>query len=154
MNIVEATLNVVKDEQSEVGFNQALLEEKLKEYFMNKEIAKERNEENKLLLEVIEQEFEKLNGADFSIELPSGEYGKITKKASFKEVLDKDILANKINQVSAQGQSYITKDDLKTPWDFSMLTKQDRITPKMISECTTNETVLKTRVSKVKNPPK
>lgn len=158
MNATENAVKVVKDievlseqEKHEVSTK---LEESIKTYFMNKDIAKERNEENKMLLEDIQAEFDRLNTIEVVIELPDGEYGRIMKKSSFKEVLDKEILALRINEVSNNEQAYITKDDLKTPWDFSMLTKQDRITPKLIAECTENLTTMQTKVSRLKRKPK
>lgn len=152
MKTEESKIEVIKDEeQQQIKLS---LEDAVRKYFMNKEIAKERNEENKMLLEQIVLEFEELNGTELIIELPEGTYGKVFKKAKIKEQLDKEILVERINKESTPQQSYITKDDLKTPWDYSMLTKQERITPKMIAECTISESFLETKVTKVKNKPK
>lgn len=158
MNATENKINVINEVEvmSESEQNETLmkLEEELKEYFINKEILKERSEEIKVLLEQILIKFDNLNVTEMVVELTDGEFGRILKKPSFKEVLDKEILALRINESSSSEQAYITKDDLKTPWDFSMLTKQDRITPKLIAECTENQTTLKTRVSRLKRKPK
>lgn len=129
-------------------------EDAVRQFIMNKEIAKERSEEANLILEKIQEEFESINGHELVIDLPSGEFGRVYRKATIKEVLDKDLLVDKINRNSNNEQSYIAKEDLKTPWDFSMLTKQERITPKMIAECTETQTTLSTKVTKVKRKPK
>lgn len=122
------------------------IEDLVLKYFHNAEIAKERREENKLLKEEIEQYYENMGtDEEIYVPLPSGEFMKIGKRIRIKEKLDKDSLAEHIQ---------ISKDELKTPWDFSMLTKQEKITPKMISDFTQTETDILTRISKAKNKPK
>lgn len=155
MKTEEKTLNVIteKNEQKEIR-NKLTIEDAVKRYFMNKQIITERKNENDLLFEEIEEKFEHLNGTELIVELEDGNYAKIFKKAQIKEKLDKEQLAEKINEHSDEKQSHISKEDLKTPWDFSMLTKQGRITPKMISQCTETETNLKTKTSKLKKKPK
>lgn len=133
------------------------LEIAVRTYFINKAIAKERTEENKMLKEQIENGFEEMNGTELIVELEDGTFAKVFKKASIKEKLDKEMLVLKINDhanVSDKKHKYITKDDLKSVWDFSMLTKQERVTPKMIAECTITDTSLNTSLSKLKNKPK
>lgn len=157
----ETKVAIIKEE----GDNQKLnlsLEDSLRRYFINKEIISERNEENKLLKEKIEQEFDLLEGTEFIIELPSGEFAKVFKKPRVKDVLDKEALANHLA---------IPKDELKTPWDFSKLAEkfleealknkeenpQEQSKKKMsrlIVEYTDTQTDILTKISKVKNKPK
>jgi hypothetical protein len=91
------------------------LEDKILRYFQNKEIEKERKEENKLLFEEIEAFFEGLEDVedDLVLPLPNGEFAVLAKKAYVKDVFDKDSLANEL---------LIAKDELKTPFDYSILT--------------------------------
>ncbi|MFC4768221.1 hypothetical protein [Effusibacillus consociatus] len=121
------------------------IEEKILRYFQNKEIANERKEENKTLFEEIEQFFEELEEEEMVFQLPNGEYGVLTKKATIREVLDKEALAHEL---------LIAKDELKTPFDFSMLTSQGKLTPDMISRHTSTETTIKVKLSKRKKKPK
>jgi len=121
------------------------LESKMLKYFQNKEIAKERAEENKLIFEEIEELFEGTGMDEFVLKLPNGEYAHIHKKPRIREILDKDSLANSLQ---------MSKDELKTPWDFSMLTHQGKLTPKMISEHTETEVKVKVSLSKKKRKPK
>lgn len=157
----ETKVAVIKEQDD----NQQLalsLEDTIRRYFINKEIVSERNEENKLLKEKIEQEFEALEGTELIVELPSGEFAKVFKKPSIKEVLDKDALANHLQ---------IAKDELKTPWDFSKLAEkfleearkmkeknpdaEDQKTfSRLIVEFTETVTEMQTKISKTKNKPK
>lgn len=121
------------------------LEEKMLRYFQNKEIEKERKEENKLLFEEIEQFFEDSEEDDLILQLPNGEYAVLTKKAYIKDMFDKDALAQEL---------LIAKDELKTPFDYSILTAQGKLTPDMISKHTVTETIVKVRLSKRKTKPK
>jgi hypothetical protein len=116
-----------------------LLEEKILKYFQNKEIAKERNEENKLIFEEIESIFEELGDEQVVIPLPSGEEAILSKTAIVKEVLDKDALAQEL---------LVAKDDIKTPFDFSMFTAKGKLTPDMISKHTETVTTIKTKLTK------
>lgn len=123
------------------------LEDKILRYFQNKEIAKERTEENKILFEEIEQFFESIddNDEDLVLQLPNGEYAVLAKKAYVKDNFDKEALAQEIQ---------VAKDELKTPFDFSMFTSKGKITPDMISKHTVTETVVKVRLSKRKTKPR
>ncbi|MBL0385933.1 hypothetical protein JJB07_04645 [Tumebacillus sp. ITR2] len=123
------------------------LEEKILRYFQNKEIEKERKEENKVLFEEIEAFFEGMEDVedDLVLALPNGEYAILAKKAYVKDVFDKDSLANEL---------LIAKDELKTPFDYSILTSQGKLSPDMISKHTTTETIVKIRLSKRKTKPK
>ena len=122
------------------------LEDKILRYFQNKEIERERKEENKLLFEEIEQWFEELDPEeDLVLQLPNGEYAVLAKKAYVKDNFDKDSLANEL---------LIAKDELKTPFDYSILTSQGKLTPDMISKHTTTETIVKVKLSKRKSKPK
>lgn len=124
---------------------QSKIEQRVLKYFQNKEMAKERNEENKLILEEIEQFFEDNGSERVVIQLENGEFGVLDKKSSIKEVLDKDGLAHEIQ---------ISKDELKTPFDFSMLTKQEKLTPALISKYTSTEVKIGMKLGKSKRKPK
>jgi hypothetical protein len=117
------------------------LEQKILKYFQNKEIAKERNEENKLLFEEIEEMYRQLGEEEISIPLPSGENAVLTPKFVEREVLDKDTLADEMQ---------VPKDELKTPFDFCMFTAQGKLTPAMITKHTTIEREVKLRLTKRK----
>lgn len=136
--------NKLSDE-SRVSDGNMAIEEKILRYFQNKEIANERKEENKLLFEEIEQIFEELAEEELVFQLPNGEYALLSKKATIRDVLDKESLANEL---------LIAKDELKTPFDFSMLTSQGKLTPEMISRHTSTHAQVKVRLSKRKTKPR
>jgi hypothetical protein len=122
------------------------LEEKILRYFQNKEIEKERKEENKLLFEEIEAFFEDIEDEDdLVLPLPNGEYAVLSKKAYIRDVFDKDALAQEL---------LIAKDELKTPFDYSILTSQGKLTPDMISKHTETVTDIKVKLAKRKSKPK
>lgn len=117
------------------------MEELVARYFQNKEIAKERNEENKLIFEELESLFEDNETEELVLPLPSGENAILSPSFREKEVLDKDALADEMA---------ISKDDLKTPFDFSMFTSQGKLTPAMITKHTQIEREVKLRITKRK----
>lgn len=122
------------------------MEDKILRYFQNKEIEKERKEENKLLFEEIEQYFQEIDAEeDLVLPLPNGEYAVLSKKAYVRDVFDKEALAQEL---------LIAKDELKTPFDYSILTSQGKLTPDMISKHTQTETNVKIRLSKRKTKPR
>ncbi|MCL6632375.1 MAG: hypothetical protein K6T63_07030 [Alicyclobacillus herbarius] len=117
------------------------LEDLVRRYFQNKEIAKERNEENKLLFEELEQLFQESGEEEIVIPLPSGENAVLSPRFREREVLDKEGLADEMQ---------VSKDELKTPYDFSVFTAQGKMTPAMITRHTTIEREVKLRISKRK----
>lgn len=117
------------------------MEEAVLRYFQNKEIAKERSEENKLLFEELAELFELSGEEEVVIPLPSGENAILSPKFIEKEVLDKDLLAEEMQ---------VPKDELKTPFDFSMFTAQGKLTPAMITKHTTVEREVKMKITKRK----
>lgn len=121
------------------------LEEKVLRYFQNKEIAKERNEENKMLFEELEQLFKDSIDEEIVIPLPNGERAILSPKFREREVLDKDLLAEEMQ---------VPKDELKTPFDFCMFTSQGKLTPDMITKHTTIEREVKLKISKRKQTSK
>jgi hypothetical protein len=122
------------------------LEEKILRYFQNKEIVKERNEENKILFEEIQQAVNELDSDEpLVMQLPNGEYAILGQKATVKDVFDKDALAQEL---------LVAKDELKTPFDYSMFTAQGKLTPDMISKHTTTETRVNVKLSKRKTKPR
>lgn len=136
MSITEKNLTEENAEQ-----NRMKLEDMVLKYFQNKQIAKERNEENKLLFEEIEALFQDSEEEEIIIPLSSGENAVLTPTFREREVLDKDALADEIQ---------VPKDELKTPFDFSMFTSQGKLTPAMITKHTTMEREVKMRISKRK----
>lgn len=117
------------------------LEDKVQRYFQNKEIARERNEENKLLFEELEAMFQKSGEDELIVLLPSGENAVLSPKFSEREVLDKDLLAEEMQ---------VPKDELKTPFDFCMFTSKGKLTPDMITRHTIVEREMKLKISKRK----
>jgi len=129
----------------ETTIEKTRIEQRIEKYFQNKEIAKERNEENKLILEEIQQFFEDNGSEKVVIELQNGEFGVLDRKTTIKDVLDKDALAQEIQ---------VSKDELKTPFDFSMLTKQEKITPALITKFTSTNVQVGMKLGKSKRKPK
>lgn len=121
------------------------LEERVLRYFQNKEIAKEKSEENKLLFEELEELFQGSGEEEITIPLQSGEFAVLTPRFTEKEVLDKDLLADEMQ---------VPKDELKTPFDFCMFTAQGKLTPAMITKYTSIEREVKMKISKRKNTSK
>jgi len=138
------TENEVQDEVKTEEEEQSLhlkIEDKVLRYFQNKEIAKERIEENKLLFEELEELFQGSGEEKITISLPSGENAVLAPQFREKEVLDKDLLADEMQ---------VPKDELKTPFDFSMFTAQGKLTPAMITKYTTTEHEVKMKITKRK----
>ena len=121
------------------------IEEKVLRYFQNKEITKERSEENKLLFEELEELFQGSGEEEIVIVLPSGENAVLSPKFLEKEVLDKDLLADEMQ---------VPKDELKTPFDFCMFTAQGKLTPAMITKHTSIERQIKMKITKRKHTSK
>lgn len=119
--------------------------EKVLRYFQNKEIAKERREENNLIFEELEELFQGSNEEEVIISLPNGENAILAPQFREKEVLDKDLLAEELQ---------VAKDELKTPFDFCMFTAQGKLTPAMITKHTTVEREVKLKISKRKRTSK
>jgi hypothetical protein len=128
-------------QQEEADVVRLKLEEKVLRYFQNKEIAKERNEENKLIYEELAELFAKSGEEEITVSLPSGEYAVLSPRYVEREVLDKDLLADEMQ---------VPKDELKTPFDFSMFTAQGKLTPNMITKHTSIEREAKMKIGKRK----
>ncbi len=129
-----------KSEEEKLEEEQTLrlkIEEKVARYFQNKEIAKERNEENKVLFEELEELFQNSGAEEISVLLPNGENAVLTPKLHEKEVLDKDLLADEMQ---------VPKDELKTPFDFCAFTAKGKLTPAMITKHTTVVREIKMRI--------
>lgn len=140
MSTVEKDLSM---EEAEVA--RLKMEEKVLKYFQNKEIAKERSEENKLIFEELSEMFEQNGEEEIIIPLPSGENAILSARFVEREVLDKDLLAEEMQ---------VPKDELKTPFDFSMFTAQGKLTPAMITKHTSTEREVKMKISKRKRTAK
>lgn len=117
------------------------LDDMVAQYYRNKEIVKERNDENKMLLEEIMAELNKTPEQVLMTLLPSGEVVEITRDTKVREVLDKEGLA---------AEAMVDVSELKTPYDFSALTKNGVITPAMITKHTYTERVTKPKLKKRK----
>jgi len=120
---------------------QAKMEQRILKYFQNKEIARERSEENKLLFEELQELFDELGEDEIAIPLPSGENAVLTATVREREVLDVDTLSYEMQ---------VPKDELKTPFDFCAFTAKGKLTPGMITKHTSIERESKMRVSKRK----
>lgn len=146
MSTVEHDIVQSQEQATEQATEQAeqqrlKMEELVARYFQNKEIAKERNEENKLIFEELEALFEESESEELILPLPNGELAVLSPSFREREVLDKDALADEMA---------VSKDDLKTPFDFSMFTSQGKLTPAMITKYTQTEREMKLRISKRK----
>ncbi|MCL6442938.1 MAG: hypothetical protein K6T83_05695 [Alicyclobacillus sp.] len=117
------------------------MEELVLRYFQNKDIAAERREENRRLVEELEALFEESGMDEFTIALPSGEQAVLSAQYREREVLDKDMLAQEMQ---------VPKDELKTPFDFCVFTAQGKLTPDMITRHTSIEREVKLRISRRK----
>lgn len=97
-------------------------------FWQNKQMIKERQSDNKDILEelqyLLEEETEK---TEWVVSINPDESVSLQRKVQSREVLDKQSLAE---------EALLSVSDLKTPFDFSILTKQDKITPSMISQHT------------------
>lgn len=120
---------------------QAKMEQRILKYFQNKEIARERSEENKQLFEELQELFDELGEDEIAIPLPSGENAVLTATVREREVLDVDTLSSEMQ---------VPKDELKTPFDFCAFTAKGKLTPGMITKHTSIERKSKMRVSKRK----
>ncbi len=142
MSTIEQNLtNHVEEEQN----MRLKVEEKVIRYFQNKEIAKERAEENKLIFEEIEELFQDGGSEEITILLPNGENAVLSPQFREREVLDKGLLADEMQ---------VPKDELKTPFDFCIFTAQGKLTPAMITKHTTIVREVKMKITKRKQTSK
>lgn len=139
------TLDSTEKTMEEQEVSRLQIEERILRYFQNKEIEKERKEENKMLFEEIEYFFNQSGEGELLFQLPNGEFAILTQKAVIRDILDKEGLAQSI---------LVAQDELKTPFDFSMYTAQGKLTPEMISKYTETETQIKVKLAKRKTKPK
>lgn len=97
------------------------------------------NEMKKLLMAEVEEFFYESGEDRLVFPLSDTEEVWVEKAYSVGEKLDKDGLSLEVG---------IPKDEMKTPFDWSMLTKQEKITPKQISMHTHTETTTKVKIKK------
>ncbi|PWK05270.1 hypothetical protein [Tumebacillus permanentifrigoris] len=129
-----------------VNFSEEELLNKFLRYFQLKETVKDLNEQAKMTLEEIEAAFESMQlEDDYVRQLPNGEWAVVAKKATVKDVFDVDGLSNEL---------LIAKDELKTPFDYSILTSQGKLKPDQISKHTQTEIIVKLTLAKRKRMPK
>ena len=110
---------------------QLKLQDELKNIFQMQEMVKEMKEKIDISKDVVREIFEKLGGHEVFAELENGGFAKVHQRITIREKLDKDSLANTLK---------VSKDELKTPFDFSKFTAKGDLTPKMITEHTETET--------------
>ncbi|KEO81508.1 hypothetical protein [Tumebacillus flagellatus] len=122
------------------------LEDKLLRRFQIKDLRKSLKEQLDQIDAEIEDHFAKSSiDGDMILQLPNGEWAVITKKGEFKEKLDKSSLANEL---------LVSKDELKTERDISLLTEQGRLSPKLIDKHTEKGLETKLSIRKRKTKPK
>jgi hypothetical protein len=114
-----------------------MIQNTLLEYFEIERKVKELNELKKALKEEIESFFYESGEDRLYFPISDTEEIIVERAFSVKEVLDKDGLSLEVG---------IAKDEMKTPFDWSMLTKQEKISPKQISQHTHNETDEKVKI--------
>lgn len=152
---MEAALLVKQQEEQE---KQELMDKEL----FNKQVNKSKVEnamlelyhmqqQHKDLGQLIKNKKEEIHDLYIATEIPAivtqstdGTYICVREKMVDKEVLDKDGLALELN---------IEKKEIAKPWDFSMLTFQGKLTPKMISNHTHPETYPGIKISRTKKNP-
>lgn len=121
-------------------------EEKVQEWLRLKERRKADKEQMDLLAEEIEEHAKQsMEDGVLVVELPDGMYAVIRSKAHVTAELDREGLANEL---------LVAKDELKTPFDFSYLTKKGRLDPKMIEQHTHNRTEIKFKITKRQTRPR
>ncbi|QQE79058.1 hypothetical protein [Alicyclobacillus sp. SO9] len=138
---IEAQAEQTENTQESEEQSRLKIEDAVLKYFQNKEMAKERNEENKLLFEELEQLFENMEEDELIIPLPNGDNAVLTPKFREREVLDVEALADEME---------VPKDELKTPFDFCAFTAKGKLTPDMITRHTSIERDVKLRIGKRK----
>jgi hypothetical protein len=120
-----------------------MIQNTLLEYFEIERKVKELNELKKALKEEVESFFYESGEDKLFFEVSDTEMVVVERAFSVKEKLDKDGLSLEVG---------IAKDEMKTPFDWSMLTKQEKISPKQISMHTHNETDEKIKIKKKRKP--
>lgn len=118
-------------------------EQYVKKYLMNNEVAKEYREENSMLKEDVGHLIGKTE-APRVFELEDGHFAVIKVIEKSKDVLDKEALALHLG---------IDKDELKTPLDFVMLTKQGKLMPETIKAFMFPKPTLQVSIRKTKSNP-
>lgn len=115
----------------------------IQEYFTLKGRIKQLQEELKEKEAIIEDYLLESGEEKLYFENTDTEMFIVEKKYTLSEKLDKDGLSI---------ETKIPKDDMKTPFDWAMLTKQGKITPKQIADYTYNETNTKVAIKRKKKP--
>ena len=131
--------------EESVKVAQLQLEDDIAKFIQNKEIMNERKEENDILKDRIRANLESLGTHEFFAELPNGTYGKVITRVRISEKLDKDSLAATLN---------ISKEELKTPFDYSKLTSKGVLTPDLVSKHMQTQSKPSIGITRVKKKPK
>lgn len=144
----ETTHDETQENQVKDGMFQAQLElQKAEEYVLkflhNNDIKKEFNDENSMLKEDVGHLIGKTE-VPRVFEMNDGHYAVVKVTEKKKEVLDKEGLALHLG---------IEVDELKTPLDFVMLTKQGKLLPETIKAFMVTNEVLNVSIRKSKSNP-
>ena len=116
-----------------------MIQNTLEEILAIEKKVKGLNELKKVLMEEVEEFFYQSGEDRLVFTLSDTEDIWVEKSYSVAEKLDKDGLSLEVG---------IPKDEMKTPFDWAMLTKQGKITPKQISMHTHTETSSKVKLKK------
>lgn len=136
-------VSVSEKEMFQAQMQRQKVEDYAKQIVSNNEIAKERQEDSKMLKEDIAQ-FIGDTEEPIVVELDNGEFAVIKVQKRETEALDRDALAQ---------LSRIDKDEFKSQLDFAMLVKQGKITTEMIKSCMHDKVSKSVSVRVVKNNP-
>jgi len=136
-------MTVVTDERKAV--RQMEIEDEMIAYFQRKEMIKELTEANKLSMEKFEEFMEDMLDDFVIAPLLDGTFAVLRRRVREVEKLDKKALALRI---------LVTPQDLKKPFDFSILTQQGKLTPRLITEHTEHETKTVVSLTRRKTAPK
>lgn len=131
------------DDIFQAQLNMQKAEDYVKKYLMNNQIAKEYREESSMLKEDVGHLVGKTE-VPRVFELEDGHFAVVKVVEKTKEVLDKEALALHLG---------IEVDDLKTPLDFVMLTKQGKLMPETIKAFMMKKPVLQVSIRKTKSNP-
>ena len=114
-------------------------------FFQNKDIIKERELENEILMDKMQAVFKQRGEMQIFKELPDGMFGKISFKRNLRETLDKKALAHTMG---------VSEEEIKTPVDLCMFVSQGKLTPKTVNEHMKKSDTEGISVKKVKKMPK
>lgn len=130
------------------------IEVEAREFFIVKDAIKESTGLNKERKNSIVEMFLKLKVPRAILSAEDGEYIILEKKIKEVDRVDMDSLLLLANKDLKEGQAYLEKEDLKTPWDYAKLAEMGRITAEMVASCSYTEQEEKVTLKKTKRKPK